>query len=230
MGALKRISHITGTITTGVQLNFMASVDGSTGWTQIATHTGAGAMNVSVADTTQYRYLRVDGDVPGTSNSNDVITYHWHGATSSGSYTITFAGALANSNVAEWTTASTGYSLSTPQQAYDAPAYYSIVNSGFNGAAVDGGAASNRGAVAHLHAIYASGVGKSLIVKVQHSTDNNTWADLVTFDTLTNPGSSRKLVADNTTVNRYVRAIVAGGDITGSWVIAVGLSRYNNKK
>lgn len=77
-----------------------------------------------------------------------------------------------------------------------------------NGSSVDNGAATTRGGVAHLH--LPAGTG-SCTVKVQHSADNSSWADLITFTTATGPWAERKAVAG--TVNRYVRA---------TWTIATG--------
>ena len=50
-------------------------------------------------------------------------------------------------------------------------------------------------------------------VKIQHSTDASSWADLITFTAFTGATWERKAVANGTTVNRYVRAVT---DVTGT--------------
>jgi hypothetical protein len=72
-----------------------------------------------------------------------------------------------------------------------------------NSASVDNGASSTNGGVASLHVTAASGTTPSLTVKVQHSTDNTTFVDLISFTAATAVTSERKTVTG--TVNRYVR-------------------------
>lgn len=81
-----------------------------------------------------------------------------------------------------------------------------------NEASVDNTAATTNGGVAHLHATAYSGLTNA-IIKVQHSTDDVSFADLVTFTTLTAVGKQRVVVAAGTTVNRYLRATT---DVTGT--------------
>lgn len=90
---------------------------------------------------------------------------------------------------------------------------YTTSQAGIGLASVDNGAGSTNGAVAHFHAPVATGAAGSLIVKVQHSTDNSAWADLITFTAVAfgTPASQRVEVAG--TVNRYTRALVT---LTGS--------------
>ncbi len=79
-----------------------------------------------------------------------------------------------------------------------------------NGTAVDNAASSAGGAVASLHATAYTGLTNA-VIKVQHSTDNSAFADLITFTTVTAATSELKTVTG--TVNRYVRATV---DVTGT--------------
>lgn len=72
-----------------------------------------------------------------------------------------------------------------------------------NSASVDQAAASTKGAIGHLHVLSATGTADILI---EHSTDNSTWATLITFTQVTAVGSQRIEVAAGTTINRYVRA------------------------
>lgn len=90
-----------------------------------------------------------------------------------------------------------------------------------NHASVDNLAATTNGAAAILHVTSVS-ASDSIVVKVQHSTDNSVWADLITFTSAAAQTKELKEVAFGTTVNRYVRAT---SDVTGTGVsITYGLS------
>jgi hypothetical protein len=90
-----------------------------------------------------------------------------------------------------------------------------------NATSVDNGASSANGGAGVVQLITKTG-GTSIAVKIQHSADNATWADLITFTTLTAVGSQLSTVTG--TVNRYLRAswTVTGG---GSYVFACGFAR-----
>lgn len=79
-----------------------------------------------------------------------------------------------------------------------------------NGTSLDNAAATSNGVVATLHLTAYSGL-TNIVVKVQHSTDNSSWSDLVTFATATAVTSER--VKTTSTVNRYLRAF---WDVTGT--------------
>lgn len=79
---------------------------------------------------------------------------------------------------------------------------------------VDNAASTANGGAAILHVTSVS-ASDSIVVKVQHSTDDSVWADLITFTSATAAGSEHKEVAAGTTVNRYVRA---QSDVTGTGV------------
>ncbi len=83
-----------------------------------------------------------------------------------------------------------------------------------NGTAVDRGvgSATTNGGVAVIHTTAFSGLTGN-VVKIQHSTDNAVWADLVTFTNQTAIAAERKFLARGTTINRYVRAVT---DVTGT--------------
>lgn len=94
-----------------------------------------------------------------------------------------------------------------------------------NGTSVDRGAApatpTTGGLAAALHCTVYSGF-TNVSVKVQHSTDNSTWADLVTFTTFTNTASERKTLAKGTTVNRYLRTVTTvTGTGSATFLVAV---------
>jgi hypothetical protein len=74
------------------------------------------------------------------------------------------------------------------------------------GTAIDNGAASTNGGVGYvINTAYTSG---ALAVKIQHSTDNSVWVDLVTFTSIGAANVVERIaVAPGTTVNRYTRCI-----------------------
>lgn len=88
------------------------------------------------------------------------------------------------------------------------------------GTSVDRGAAlspgplayTSRGLAAAVHVTAYSGF-TGVAVKIQHSTDNSSWADLVSFTNITAVGREKVGTAYNTQVNRYLRASV---DVTGT--------------
>lgn len=86
--------------------------------------------------------------------------------------------------------------------------------------AIDNGAAvikTEHGGEALLH-VFSVSAGKTLVVKVQHSADNITFADLITFTSVvgaTGEVSELKQLSEVTEVKRYVRALwtlTAGGE------------------
>jgi hypothetical protein len=79
-----------------------------------------------------------------------------------------------------------------------------------NETSVDNSAATSNGGAASLHVTAYSGL-TSAALKVQHSTDNSVWVDLVTFTSVTATTYEHKTVTG--TVNRYLRATT---DVTGT--------------
>jgi len=87
-----------------------------------------------------------------------------------------------------------------------------------NGTGVDNAGSSARGGAGALHVTAYSGL-TSVAFKVQHSTDNSSWSDLVSFASVTAVGSERKTATG--TVNRYLRAFA---DVTGSGSVTFQMS------
>lgn len=83
---------------------------------------------------------------------------------------------------------------------------YQSVTGTVNGTTVDDGAGATTGWLAHAHVTADNFT--SMVIKVQHSTDGTTWADLITFTTFTTVGVEQA-VNTATSVNRYIRAIVS---------------------
>ena len=96
-----------------------------------------------------------------------------------------------------------------------------------NGSSVDQTAAAallQYGASAYLH-VFTVGSG-TLVVKVQHSADASTWADLITFASATaGEQAERKTIAEGVAINRYVRALWT---ITGSATFFLSFHRHLN--
>lgn len=86
-------------------------------------------------------------------------------------------------------------------------------------AVVDGSASSASGGVAYLHATAASG---TVVVKIQHSSDNVTYADYLTVGTVTAAGALR--ASGTGTVNRYTRLVYTATSGTATFVC--GFGRY----
>lgn len=83
-----------------------------------------------------------------------------------------------------------------------------------NESSSNNGAGTSNGLVAHLHVLAFSGFS-GVTVKVQHSTDNSSWSDLVTFTAATGLTSQRSSVSG--TVNQYLRA---SSTVTGTGSIS----------
>lgn len=100
------------------------------------------------------------------------------------------------------------------------------VNATGNQTSVDNGAASSNGGQATLH-VTANTRDGNVVVKVQHSADNSSWADLVTFATVgsSTKTSERVALASGITVNRYLRASYTVAGTTGSATLTVAFGR-----
>ena len=78
---------------------------------------------------------------------------------------------------------------------------------------VDNTASSANGGVGFLHILGLS-AGDTITVKIQHSSNNSTWADLITF-TMNGSVIGAERIAVAGTINRYVRASYT---VTGSGI------------
>ena len=89
----------------------------------------------------------------------------------------------------------------------------------------DGAVSSANGGFATLH-VTANTMNGNCVFKVQHSADNSTFADLVTFSTVatTVVTAERVSVATGTTVNRYLRASLTTA-ATGSVTYHINFAR-----
>lgn len=94
-----------------------------------------------------------------------------------------------------------------------------------NGTSRDNTVLTSNGGVAQLH-VTANTMNNTTVFKVQHSVDNSTFADLVTFTTVpaTTTQSQRVVVAAGTTVNRFLRAEYTCNG-TGSVTFTIAFAR-----
>lgn len=91
-----------------------------------------------------------------------------------------------------------------------------------NSTSIDNATSSTNGGAGIIHVTAVSG-GGNLVAKIQHSTDNSVWVDLITFTTATAKTYQRSEVAAGTTVNRYVRA--TGTATTGTYTWQASFAR-----
>jgi hypothetical protein len=90
-----------------------------------------------------------------------------------------------------------------------------------NGSSYDNSASSSSGGRANLHITAASGTGGT--IKIQHSSDNSTWVDLITFTAATAATSETKTVTG--TVNRYLR-VASTINSSSSLTYVTGFERF----
>jgi hypothetical protein len=91
-----------------------------------------------------------------------------------------------------------------------------------NSSSYDGTASTANGGVANLHVTTNTRNG-NVTFKVQHSSDNSTWADLATFNATPTTTTEGQRVEFTGTVNRYVRAYytVAGSSGAATYTLAI---------
>jgi hypothetical protein len=117
-------------------------------------------------------------------------------------------------------------------QSTDAVEHGKILSSGSsvsatgNGTSVDNGVSSTNGGAGFLSVPVNTRNG-NITVKIQHSADNSTFADLVTFTVVssTSKTSEKVEVAEGTTVNRYLRVNLTVAGSTGSATPVVAFTR-----
>tara|TARA_R100001460_G_scaffold107800_1_gene157148 strand:+ start:2267 stop:2977 length:711 start_codon:yes stop_codon:yes gene_type:complete len=103
----------------------------------------------------------------------------------------------------------------------------STVTTTTTGTARDNTLSTANGGAGFLIVTAKSGTSPTLDAKIQHSADNTTYVDLVTFTQATAETSEVKLVDEGTTVNRYLKAILTVGGSTPSFTAIIGFGRNN---
>lgn len=91
---------------------------------------------------------------------------------------------------------------------------------------VDNTASSASGGFANLHVTANSISGGTTTIKVQHSTDNSTWADLITFTAASASTTTSQQSAVSGTVNRYLRATATTAGSSGAITYHVSFARF----
>lgn len=95
-----------------------------------------------------------------------------------------------------------------------------------NLASVDNTSSSANGGMAILHAT-ANTIDATTTVKVQHSTDDAVWADLITFTGVSATTLASEVSAVTGTVNQYLRVTAsAAGSTTGAITFMVSFARF----
>tara|TARA_R100000458_G_C8231913_1_gene213377 strand:- start:51 stop:767 length:717 start_codon:yes stop_codon:yes gene_type:complete len=96
------------------------------------------------------------------------------------------------------------------------------------GSADDNSSSTSNGFGAFVICTSVSGTSPTGDVKIQHSSDNVTYVDLITFTQITGATSEVKFVDSGTTINRYIRVYnTIGGSSTPTINAIVGIGRNN---
>ena len=88
---------------------------------------------------------------------------------------------------------------------------------------VDFGATGSSGGAAVLHVTAKSGTSPQVIAKIQHSSNDSSWSDYLTFTTAT--AETSEIKTSDSSVNRYIRAVLTISGSTPSLTIAVGFAQ-----
>jgi hypothetical protein len=99
-----------------------------------------------------------------------------------------------------------------------------VVSTTLTGTANDNSAASSNGGVAHLH-VTANTRDGTTVAKIQGSADNSTFADLVTFTTISTSTVTSQRTEVSGSVARYLRAVVTPAGSTGSLTVSIAFAR-----
>lgn len=95
-----------------------------------------------------------------------------------------------------------------------------------NTATVDNTASTATGGASYVHCTAFSGT--SIVCKIQHSTDNSIWADLITHTAITAANSKERVATSalTTTVNRYTRGAWTGTFTTATFALFFSRTPY----
>jgi hypothetical protein len=184
--------------------------------------------------------LSLEGLFEGSTDSADQIFAAALGNTTDKVISVSTDSTSVGGRATLVNSAQTSYEISSPLTDVVSVSAEAIANGGLDygiwlgcksaittlstGTSVDNAASSTNGGVAHLH-ITANTRSTTTVAKVQHSSDNSTWADLTTFTTIaiSTTAFERKVLTG--TVNRYLRAVVTPASGTGSITFSIAFSR-----
>jgi hypothetical protein len=91
---------------------------------------------------------------------------------------------------------------------------------------VDNAASSANGGVGVLHVPTNSIAGGTTTIKIQHSVNDSTWADLISFTAVGASTATSQMSAVAGTVNRYLRATASTAGSSGSITFMVSFARF----
>lgn len=94
-----------------------------------------------------------------------------------------------------------------------------------NLSSVDNGASSANGGAGTLH-VPTNTVNGNTTIKIQHSANNSTWADLISFTVVGSTAKTSEIKAVSGTVNRYLRATASTAGSSGSITFMVAFARF----
>jgi len=92
-------------------------------------------------------------------------------------------------------------------------------------ASVDNTASSANGGMANLH-VTANDLDDACTIKIQDSTDDSTFADLITFSSVSSATATTEQKAVSGTVNRYLRATASSSATSGSITFHIAFARF----
>jgi len=191
---------------------------------------------VGLADGT----ISMSGMFDGDANAVDAVLSSYLGDSAGAVITVAPEGLTVGRRLKSASTLSTSYEISSPVSDVVSVSAEAQVTGGIGagvslrdltaatttgtGTAVDNTASSANGGAGVLH-VTANSHNAGATFKVQHSADNSTWADLITFTAVSTTTLASERVAVTGTVNRYIRAswTLAG---TGSITFHVNFSRF----
>lgn len=90
---------------------------------------------------------------------------------------------------------------------------------------VDNSASSANGAAATLH-VPTNTVNGNTTIKVQHSANDSSWADLISFTAVGSSAKTSEIKAVSGTVNRYLRVTASTAGSSGSITFMVAAARF----
>ena len=93
-------------------------------------------------------------------------------------------------------------------------------------ASVDNSASSANGGFGILHVPTNSVSGGTTTIKIQHSANDSTWADLISFTAVGASTKTSQLSAVSGTVNRYLRATASTAGSSGSITYMLSFARF----
>jgi hypothetical protein len=186
--------------------------------------------------------VSASGMFDGAAGAVDEVLSASIGSDTLAPVTIGYNGTTLGNRVTILKAKTTSYEVSTPVGDVVAVSYSAQADGGLDqgvslaalasvsatttGSSHDNSASSANGGVAQLH-VTVNTRDADATIKIQHSADDSTFADLATFTVVatTVVTSERVIVSSGTTVNRYLRAVNTLSAGTGSITYQVSFAR-----